>query len=168
MFTWAEDGSHTASDLDASAVVLCLRSYDTAGALVSTRENASDGTYTVRWPGGNLDAFRADDTLATRTLPNGDVETYDTAGLRKTGVAFANGNESAYAYAEDGSFVVTTRDAEDRLFRTASYDALGAFVQQRDDAVDGSYRLTFASGLVEDYRARTARRSLAAPCRVAM
>ena len=84
--SFAVDGSYVAHGFDAQGVEVRQVAHDPAGLVLWTREAAADNGFTVTYASGLVDHFRSDMTLATRTLVNGDTESYDLTGTRLTQV----------------------------------------------------------------------------------
>ena len=131
--------------------------------LVETYAWAEDGSYTITFLSGQVDVHRADTTLAQRTLPDGDVETYLLEGVRLARVDHTDGAHEVYAWASDSSHTVSFRDSLDVQQQLLSYEPSGALLSTRVDAGDRSYTVTFASGEVEQVRAGTGTLSIPQP-----
>ena len=151
--SFAVDGSYVAHGFDAQGVEVRQVAHDPAGLVLWTREVGTDGSFTVTYASGLVDHFRSDATLATRTLVNGDTESYDLTGTRLTQVEHTAGGRDVFTWLEDASHTVSQRDSADVQFRLLSYDSMGTLLSTRDELTEGAWRITLPDGRQSTYRA---------------
>ena len=153
VYTWAPDGGHSVSRRDATGVEFQRVGYDAQGQLTWTRVPGSEGTYTVTLASGEVDSYRADDTLSQKHLPTGEIDLYEADGVRLSLVHLPDGTHDVYAWAQDGSRTVSHTDASGVELTLTAYNAAGEVLSTRADHSDGSFTVTFPSGQVEEFRA---------------
>ena len=118
VYTYAPDGTSTISYQDATDVEVRREGRSAGGDLLWTRLPQVDGTATVTYADSHVDTLRADETLASRLLANGDLETYDVTGLQLERIDHADGSSEAWTRALDGSYEQAFFSATAALVRT--------------------------------------------------
>ena len=113
----------------------------------------ADGTQRqAHYADGSNDYYDAAGVLLEpHPQPNGDVWYVDTQG-RTERVDHADGCYELSSFAVDGSYVAHGFDAQGVEVRQVAHDPAGLVLWTREVVADGSFTVTYASGLVDRFR----------------